>query len=77
MINFLCHTSSKSTFYVLAKLITTWVTQFCVVSHPSLFVSDLVYTIRFNPILWLNLNYKNLQKYVDTTNFLRMNLYYC
>ena len=32
MNNFLCQTVSKSSFHILAKLLITWLTQFCVIT---------------------------------------------
>ena len=38
--SFLCQTVPESIFYILPKLLSTWLTQFCVTSHPNLFISD-------------------------------------
>ena len=66
MNNFLYQTAPK------LKLLTTWLTLFCVSAHPSLFIFDLVYTTRNT--LWLNLNYKKMLKFVNTINWLTL---YC
>ena len=43
---------------------------------PNLFISDLVYTTRTDPLSRLNLNYKKLLKRVNIPNSLRTNLIY-
>ena len=48
---------TKILIYILLKLLT-WPSQFCVITHPKLFISHLVYTTHTNPVLQLNLNYK-------------------
>ena len=72
--DFLCQIVAKSSFYLLLKLITTWLTQLCNITKPKLFVFDLASTT--NPNLQLNLNYKKLLKYVNTINFVFTNLNY-
>ena len=42
------------------QLLTTWITQFCVITYPNSFIFDLGYTIHPNPILWMNLKLKKL-----------------
>ena len=73
---FLCQTVPKSTFHILPKLLSTWLTQFCVTTHPNLVISDLAYTNFTNPISRSNVNYKKLLKYVNTTKFFRTNVKY-
>ena len=73
MHNFLCQIVSIFLLCILPKLLTTWRTQFCVITY-SLLNFDVAYTTRTNLILWLNLNYKKLLKCVDTTEFLCINL---
>ena len=41
-------------FYGILKLITAWLTQFCVSIHPNLFIFDLAYTCCRNPFLCIN-----------------------
>ena len=41
-------------FYGILKLITAWLTQFCVTIHPNLFIFDLAYTSCRNPFLCIN-----------------------
>ena len=71
---FLFQIMSKTSFSILPKLLTTWLTKFYVITHSNLFISDLVYTNCTNPILWLNLNYTKLLKCDNASNFLLMNL---
>ena len=65
-----------TTLFSESKLLTTWLTQFCVITYANLFIFDFPGIIRVNSILWLNLNYKNLLKFVHTTNILCINLNY-
>ena len=46
------------TIYMIPKLLTTWLTQFCAITHPNSFIFNLTYTTRTNTIFRLNLNYK-------------------
>ena len=41
-------------FYGILKLITAWLTQFCVTIHANLFIFDLAYTSCRNPFLCIN-----------------------
>ena len=50
--------------------------NFVSLPSPNLFISDLVYTTRTDPLSRLNLNYKKLLKRVNIPNSLRMNLIY-
>ena len=59
MNNFICWIVPKFSFYILVKLLTTWLNQFCVITHHNLFIPNIVYITHTNPILRLNLNYKN------------------
>lgn len=70
MYNFLYQTIPKS------KLLTIWLSQFCVITYPNLFISDLAYTTVINLILRSNINYEKLLKCDNTTNYLRKNLSY-
>ena len=36
----------------IPKVLTTWLTQFRVITHPNLFISNLAYTTHINLILW-------------------------
>ena len=64
----LCQTVLKSSFCILAKLLTTGPTRFYVITQLSSFTSDLSYTTGNNPILRINLNYKKLLKCINATN---------
>ena len=64
------------TFYLRTTQTTYYLTN-PIWSHylpTNSFVSDLAYTICINLILWSNLNYKRLQKYVYSIILLTMNL---
>lgn len=65
-------TVSKSSFYMLLKLLNTWLTQFCIIIQPNLFIYNLAYTTRTEPVFLVHLNYENMLKCVNTTNFLSM-----
>ena len=43
---------------------------------PNSLILDLAYATHIELILWSNLNYKKLLKYVDYSNFLHTNLNY-
>ena len=58
MNNLQWQSAPKSWFYILLKLLTC-PSQFCIITHPNLFIFNWVYTTRTNPVLQLNLNYKN------------------
>ena len=63
-----------NTIYKLLKLLTTLLTIFCVITDSNSFISDLSYTSCNSPSLRSNLNYKQLLKRVNISNFLRANL---
>ena len=76
--NFLSQTAEIPIFHIicmLPKLLTTWITQFCFITLPNLFL-DLAYTNRTNSILHFNINYKKVLKFVGTSNLLCMNSNY-
>ena len=57
--------------------ITYDLTQFCLITYPNLFISDLAYTTRIiYQVLRSNLKLKTLLKFLYTTNFLCVNLDY-
>ena len=74
MNNLLYETILKLSFHIVPTLITTWLTQFCIITHPYSFkfVFDLIFDTRSNPILRLNLNYKKLLKSVNTIKYIFM-----
>ena len=59
MNKYLCQTEPKYSFYILPKVLT-WLAQFCVITYPNLYISDLVYATRSSSIFRLNI-YKNRQ----------------
>ena len=69
--NALCQTVSIFRLHILPKLLTTYLTQFCVISYPQLiFIFNLAYNARTDVILWSSLNHRKLRQCVDTSNFL-------
>ena len=61
---------------ILPNPLATWLTQFCINTRPTIFISDLAYTACTNPLSQSNLSYKKLIKCSDTTNFICMSLNY-
>ena len=45
--------------HTVHKPLTTWLTQFCVIAHPNLFIFDLAHTTRIHSNLRFDLNCKN------------------
>lgn len=79
--DFLCKLSytklSLFTYYPNDNFVlSAWLTQFCVITHPNSFISDLACTSSTNPISRSNINYKKLQKFTNSITFLHTILKY-
>ena len=73
---FISQTVPKSSVYIVPKLLTIWLTQFCVIIHPKLFISNLAYTTCTNPFYYWIWTKKYMIKWVNTTSFFYKNLNY-
>lgn len=54
----LYQTVTNSSFYILLKLLNTWLSQFCAITNQLIF--ELAYMIGINLSLWLNLSHRKL-----------------